>query len=55
MRLKELIIYAPVIIPHLSIGITTVTVINPIQTNSLNLVHTKKYSSVNPIHTKYVS
>ncbi len=33
---------APVIIHQLSIGITTVTVIKLIITNSLNLVHTKK-------------
>ncbi len=33
---------APVIIRHLFIGITTVTVIKLIITNSLNLVHTKK-------------
>ncbi len=33
---------APVIIRHLSICITTVTVIKLIITNSLNLVHTKK-------------
>jgi hypothetical protein len=33
---------APVIICHLSIGITTVTVIKIIIINSLNSVHTKK-------------
>ena len=33
---------APVIMCHLSIGITTVTVIKIIITNSLNSVHTKK-------------
>jgi hypothetical protein len=33
---------APVIICHLSIGITTVTIIKLIITNSLNLVHTLK-------------
>jgi hypothetical protein len=43
---------ASVIIRYLSIGITTVTVIKLITTNSLNLVHTKK-NSVNPIHSKY--
>jgi hypothetical protein len=43
---------ASVIICHLSIGITAETVIKPIITTSLNLVHTK--TSVNPIHTKYV-
>ncbi len=31
-----------VIIRHLSVGITAETVIKPIITNSLNLVHTKK-------------
>jgi hypothetical protein len=36
------------------IGITTMTVIKLITTNKLNLVHTKKYISVNPIQTKYV-
>jgi hypothetical protein len=43
---------APIIIRHLSIGITTVTVIKLFITNILNSVHTK--NSVNPIHTKYV-
>ena len=33
---------APVIIRRLSIGITTVTVIKLIITNSLNSIHTKK-------------
>ena len=33
-------IYAPVIIPHLTIGITTVTVIKIIINSSLNSVHT---------------
>jgi hypothetical protein len=33
---------APVIIGHLSIGITSVTVIRLIITNSFNSVHTKK-------------
>ncbi len=53
LRLRELI-NAPVIIHHLSIGITTVTVIKLIITDSLNSVHTKKYSSVNPIYTKHI-
>jgi hypothetical protein len=44
---------APVIIHHLFIGITTVTVIILIITNSLNLVHTQK-NVLNPIRTKYV-
>jgi hypothetical protein len=40
----------PVKIRHLSIGITAMTVIKLIITDSLNLVHTK--NSVNLIHTK---
>jgi hypothetical protein len=45
---------APVKIQHLSIGITAMTVIKLIITNKFYLVHTKKYNSVNPIHTKEV-